>query len=109
MDIKNTTFKRKRKKIGDCFRNEHIDFKYPHTVEDFDDLLEFFQRKRADCNENYLGENVKLDRLIVMDDASDRSEAFANFMTVSRKFRLTFAYIFHTIYPKRQHYQMILT
>ena len=52
------------------------------------------------------------DRLIVMDDVSslaDRSEEFANFLTVSRKFGLTCVYIFHTIYPTRQHWQMILS
>ena len=53
-----------------------------------------------------------LDWLIVMDDVSglaDRSEEFANFLTVSRKFGLTCVYIFHTIYPARQHWQMILS
>ena len=91
--------------IRDCFVNEIIDFKYPARVEDFDDLLEFFQKKRAHCNENYLRENVKLDRLTIMDDVSglgDRREAFANFLTVSRKLGLTCVYIFHTIYPTRQ-------
>ena len=62
MVLKNTTFKRKGKNIGDCFINKHTDFKYPHSVENFVDLLEFFQRKKADCGENYLGENTKLDR-----------------------------------------------
>ena len=81
-------------------------------VNEFDDLLEFYQRKKADYNKNYLSENVVLDRLIVMDDVSglaDRSEKFANFVTVSRKYRLTCVYIFHTIYPTRQHWQMILS
>ena len=53
-----------------------------------------------------------LDRLIVMDDVSglaDRSEEFANFLTVSRKYGLTCVYIFHTIYPTTQHWQMILS
>ena len=53
-----------------------------------------------------------LDRLIVMDDVSGlaaRSEEFANFLTVSRKFRLTCVYIFQTIYLTRQHWQMRLS
>ena len=37
-----------------------------------------------------------------------KSEAFANFLTVSRKFGLMSVYIFHTIYPTRQNWQMIL-
>ena len=52
-------------------------------------MLEFYQRKEADYSENYLGENMRLDRLIVMDDVSglaDRSEEFANFLTASRKY-----------------------
>ena len=95
----------RKNNIRDCFVNEIIHFKYPARVEDVDDLLEFFQKKRAHCNENYLRENVKLDRLTIMDDVSglgDRREAFANFLTVSRKLGLTCVYIFHTLYPTRQ-------
>ena len=35
-----------KKHISDCFIDEHADFKYPNTVADFDDLLEFFQEKK---------------------------------------------------------------
>ena len=69
MWISKISFSREREKhIGDCFITEHIDFKYPDTAEDFDDSLEFFQRKRGPCNENCLVENIKLDKLIVMDN-----------------------------------------
>ena len=101
----------REKNIRSCFIDEQIDFKYPNAVEDFDDLLEFFQRRKAPCNENDLGKNIKLDRLIVMDDVSglaDLSETFANFLTVSIKFSLTSVYIFHTIYPTIGNWQMIL-
>ena len=46
-----------------------------------------------------------------MDDVSglaDKSDEFANFLTVSRKYGLTCVYIFHTIYPTRQNWQMIM-
>ena len=46
----------------------------------------------------------------IMDDIqglADKSENFANFLTVSRKF--TYVYIFHTIYPTRNNWQMILS
>ena len=46
----------------------------------------------------------------IMDDIqglADKSENFANFLTVSRKF--TCVYIFHTIYPTRNNWQMILS
>ena len=81
-------------------------------MEDFTDLLEIYKRKKSGCNENYLSENMILDRVIVMDDVSglaDKSEEFANFLTVSRKYKLTYRYIFHKIYPTRQHWQMILS
>ena len=76
-------------------------------------LLERFQRKREknSCNEIFMGENTLLDRLVVMDDVSglaDKSENFANFLTVSRKFGFTCIYIFYTIYPTRNNLQMIL-
>ena len=97
--------------IRDCFVEQKADFTYPNDIEDFDDLLDFCQRKKARCNENYLGESIILDRLIEMDNVSglaDRSEAFPNFLSVSRKFDLTCIYVFHTIYPTRQHWQIIL-
>ena len=75
----------KENNISSCFIDEKMDFKYLNT-EDFKDLLKFFQRGKAPCNKNDLGENIKLDRLIVMDSVSglaDKSEEFANFLTVS--------------------------
>ena len=51
------------------------------------------------------------DKLIVMDDVSglaDKSDEFANFLTVSRKYRMTCVYIFHTICPSRQNWEMIM-
>ena len=60
-------------------------FKYPNNVENFNDLLEIFKRKKSSFNENYLGENMILDRVIVMNNVSglaDRSKKFANFLTV---------------------------
>ena len=50
--------------------------------------------------------------LIVMDDVwglADKSENFAIFLTVSRKFGFTCVYIFHTIYPTRNNWQIILS
>ena len=58
MTIENNTFKGKGKNIRRCFVDKKMDFKYPNTLEDFEDLLEFFQRRKAPCNENYLGENI---------------------------------------------------
>ena len=50
------------------------------------------------------------DKLIVMDDVSglaDRSNNFANFLSVEQKFNFTCVYVFHTIYPSRCNWRMI--
>ena len=67
--------------IRSCFIDEQIDFKYPNSIEEFEELIEIFQRKKAPYFVNSLGEKIKLDRLIVMDDVSslaDKSEDFSN-------------------------------
>ena len=48
----------------------------------------------------------KCQQHLVMD--ANKSEAFANFLNVSRTFGLTCVYIFYTIYPTKQNWQMIL-
>ena len=83
-----------------------------NIVEELNDLLEIYRQKKADYTENDLGENMILDKLIVMGNVSgpaDRSKEFANFLIVSWKYGLTWLYIFHTIYPTRQNWQMIIS
>ena len=51
-------------------------------------------------------------KVIFMDDVSglaDKPDQFANFLTLSRKYGITCIYIFHTIYPTRQNWQMIMS
>ena len=58
-----------------------------------------------------MGEDMVIDWRIVMDDISgfaDKSENFANFLTVSRKYGFSCLYVFHTIYPNRQNGEMIM-
>lgn len=67
---------------------------------------------KAQYIENELGEKIILDKLIAMDDVSglaDKSDEFANFFTVSRKYGITCLYIFHTVYPSRENWQMIVS
>ena len=81
-------------------------------IEEFDDLLEMYRFRKADYIENDLGENMMLDKLIVMDNVSglaEKYDEFANFLHFSRKYGLTCVYIFHTIYPARQNWQMIMS
>ena len=102
----------RKNNIRGCFVNRHVDFQYPIDIDEFEDLLDICQRKKLDCKENVIGGNIVLDRLIVMDDISSlthRSEKFSNFLTVPRKFGLTCVYVFHTIYPGRQNWQMIIS
>ena len=71
-----------------------------------------YKRRKADYIENDLGEKMLLDKLIVMGDISgiaDKSDKFANFLTISRKYSITCVYIFHTIYPTRQNRQVIMS
>ena len=81
-------------------------------MEDFDYLLEVYKRRKADYVKNDLEEKMVLHKLIVMDDVSgrvDKSDKFANFSTVSRKYSITCVYIFHTIDPTRQNWEMIMS
>ena len=98
--------------IRDCFVDQIVNIEYPVNVEEFDDLLEKYTRKKACYTKSDLGENMVLDKVIVMDDVSDladKSNEFAKFLTVSRKYGLTCVYTFHTIYPIRQNWEMIIS
>ena len=80
-----------------CFVDHTVKFDYPNNVEEFDSLLEIYTRKKANYVENDLGENMILDKVVVMDDVSglaDRSNEFANFLNVWQKYGLTCVYIF---------------
>ena len=55
---------------------------------------------------------MRVNKLIIMDDVSglaDKSNEFSNFLTVSRKYWFTCLYVFHTIYPGRQNWEMIMS
>ena len=47
-----------------------------------------------------------------MEDVSglvDKSTEFGNFLTAARKFNFTVVYVFHTMYPSKQNWQMIIS
>ena len=70
--------------IRDCFTDQVVKCDYPNNAQKFDDLLETYRLRKAEYIENDLGENMVLDKVIVMDDVSglaDRSNEFANFLT----------------------------
>ena len=100
-------------KIGACFKNP-VEFKYPNNIEDFNMYLDFYQRKRdTESNDTIsMREDNVFNMLIVLDDVSglaDKLSNFANFLTVFRKFNFTCLYDFHTIYPIKTCWQMILS
>ena len=112
LDIKNTSFHGKRKKYIGLFFKKAVRSKYPQTVDNFNMELTFFQRKRDDNVDIVIGENNIFNKLFVMDNVlglADKSNNFANFLTVSRKFNFTCVYVFHTMYPTRSNWQMILS
>ena len=70
------------------------------------------KKKSSYTDENVLGENLIINKFIVMVDVSglaDKSEDFSNFLTVLRKYGFSSVYVFHTIYPGRQSWEMIMS
>ena len=71
--------------ISACFDIE-VNFKYPKNLEEFNELLNFFQRlKEKNCNDNLMGENALLDRFIVMDDVSGLADKSTDFTKFEKK------------------------
>ena len=98
--------------IRESFQDQHVDFSYPQDLDDFDYLLGNFPQNKSEYTKNELGGELKIDKLIIMDDVSglaDKSEEFSNFLTVSRKYGFSCLYVFHTIYPGRQSWEMIMS
>ena len=103
----------REKNISTCFKKT-VKFKYPETVDQFDMGLTFFQRKRQsnDSIDIVMGEDNVFNKLVVMDEVSglaDKSNNFAFFFNVSRKFNFTYVYVFHTMYPTRSNWRTILS
>ena len=58
-----------------------------------------------DITSSIHGENKMMDRLIAMDDFSglaDSCKEFANFLTITRKYRYHCVYVFHIIIPDKE-------
>ena len=68
--------------IKDSFNNQEVYFNYPENVEDFNYLIEGFMQRKANYVNSELGEQMSLDKLIVMNDVSglaDESDIFLIF------------------------------
>ena len=98
--------------IRESFIDQEVHFSYPRDLDDFNYLIENFTQEKSDYEDSELGENLKINKLIVMDDVSglaDRSDDFLDFLTVSRKYGFSCSYVFHTVYPGRQNWEMIMS
>ena len=101
--------------IRESFVDQTIQFTYPNNLDDFNYLIDFSTSERMpseSADDGDLGEKTQINKLIVMDDVSglaDRCEDFSNFLNVSRKYGFSCVYVFHTIYPGRQSWEMIMS
>ena len=98
--------------IRNSFDKQEVHFSYPQNVDDFNYLIESFMQSKSEYINSGMREEMAITPLIVMDDVSglaDKSNNFSNFLTVSRKYGFSCLYVFHTIYPTRQNWEMIMT
>ena len=98
--------------IRDSFIDQKVHFSYPNDLDDFNYLVGNFTQDKTEYVDSELGENLPINKLIIMDDVSglaDKSQDFSNFLTVSRKYGFSCVYVFHTIYPGRQNWEMIMS
>ena len=100
--------------IRESFPEQTVKFTYPNNLDNFNYLIDFFMSEKMpeSGDSDGRGEKKEIDKLIVMDDVSclaDRCEDFSNFLTVSRKYGFSCVYVFHTIYPGRQIWEMIIS
>ena len=112
LGVENPSFPRTRRKYQWVFQQSRGFFNYPENIDDFNYLIESFMQRKAYYVNSQLGEETNLYKLIVMDDVSDladKSDVFSNFLTVFRKYGMSCVYIFHRIYPSRQHWNMIIS
>ena len=81
-------------------------------------LTETFKLRTEDITKNdsdedsVYGENKVMDCLIVMDNISgiaDSCKEFANFITVSRKYRYHCVCVFHIIIPEKEIWKKIIS
>ena len=79
----------RKQNISSCF-DLKVNLKYPQTLDEFNMELDFFffLKKETDDSivNNTIGEKDIFNKLIVMDDVlglADRSNDFANFLTVA--------------------------
>ena len=56
--------------IRDSFEDQEVHFSYPHDLDDFSYLVGNFIQDKSEYIDNELGEQLTVNRLIIMDDVS---------------------------------------
>ena len=75
--------------IRNSFEDQEVHFSYPHNLDDFNYLVGNFTQDKSESVDSEMGEQLTVNRLIIMDDVSglaDKSEEFSKFLTISRKY-----------------------
>ena len=67
--------------IRESFADQEVHFSYPHDIDDFNYLIENFTRQKPDYVDRELGENLVVNKLIVMDDVLVLQTDLTNFQT----------------------------
>ena len=87
--------------IRDYFVDQNVQFAYPNNIDDFNYLIDSFMTDKSQpTSENDLGELPYINKLIIMNDVSGLAD--------SRKYGFSCVFVFHTIYPGRQSWEMIM-
>ena len=97
--------KSREAEIQSCF-NSKAEFHHAQDIDDLKELIETFKLRTENLVESdnvsssVYGENKIIDRLIVMDNvlgSADSCKEFADFLTITRKYRYHCVYVFHII------------
>ena len=56
--------------IRESFVDQEVNFSYPHDLDDLNYLIENFTQEKSENVDSEFGENLKINKLIVMDDVS---------------------------------------
>ena len=101
--------------IKACF-NAEVQFHYAEDTENLKEIVQTFKCRTEDLVENddisnsMFGENKIMDHLIVMDNVSgiaDSCKEFADFLTITGKYRYHCIYVFHIIIPDKDIWKKI--
>ena len=109
--------KSREAEIQSCF-NSKVEFHYAQDTDGLKKLIQTFKFRTEnlveddDITSSIYGENKIMDRLIVMGDVSgliDSCKEFADFLTITRKYRYHCVYVFHVIIPDKEIWKKIIS